>query len=189
MDSDWGFKEKRVSSSFKRLVRMPGAAGEIQFNGSEVRFVRTLESAEPEAEADAAAEVLEAQASVEEIGAGRYSILIGGRSFLVTVDGAGGVSVDGRAVEVGVYDPRELAAGGAGGAQHGRLEITAPMPGKVIRLLVETGQEVAEGDGLIVVEAMKMQNEMKSAKAGNVVEVRVAENDTVAAGDVLLVIE
>ncbi len=185
-----------MNSKFKRLVRMPGAVGEIQFDGSQVRFVRTLESpaaedqgAAAEGQGEATAEVLEAAASVEELGDGRYSILIGGRSFLVTVDGAGGVLVDGRAVEAEVYDPRELATGGTGGAQHGRLEVSAPMPGKVIRLLVEAGQEVAEGDGLIVVEAMKMQNEMKSAKAGNVVEIRVAENDTVAAGDVLLVIE
>lgn len=176
-----------MSSSFKRLVRMPGAAGEIQFDGSQVRFERTVEGSDDRAETSV--ELLEGPASVEQIGDGRYSILIGGRSFLATVDGAGGVSVNGRPVELEVYDPRELTAGGAGGAQQGRLEVAAPMPGKVIRLLVEPRQEVAEGDGLIVVEAMKMQNEMKSAKAGIVVEIRVAENDTVAAGEVLLVIE
>jgi len=63
------------------------------------------------------------------------------------------------------------------------------MPGRVIRVLVESGQEIGAGQGLIVVEAMKMQNEMKSPRAGRVVEVRAAAGATVSAGDVLVVIE
>jgi biotin carboxyl carrier protein len=63
------------------------------------------------------------------------------------------------------------------------------MPGRVIRILVEAGQDVEAGDGLIVVEAMKMQNEMKSPKAGKILEVKTATGAAVSAGDVLLVIE
>ena len=63
------------------------------------------------------------------------------------------------------------------------------MPGKVVRVLVERGQEVEAGAGLVVVEAMKMQNELKSPKAGTVVELRAAPGATVNAGDVLVVIE
>jgi biotin carboxyl carrier protein len=63
------------------------------------------------------------------------------------------------------------------------------MPGRVISLLVDPGQEVAAGEGLIVVEAMKMQNEMKAPRAGRVVAVKTVAGATVSAGDVLLVIE
>jgi biotin carboxyl carrier protein len=63
------------------------------------------------------------------------------------------------------------------------------MPGRVIRVLVEPGQHVEAGQGLIVVEAMKMQNEMKSLQAGRVAEVKAAAGATVSAGDVLVVIE
>jgi biotin carboxyl carrier protein len=71
----------------------------------------------------------------------------------------------------------------------GRQEVAAPMPGKIVRVLVNPGENVEEGQGLVVVEAMKMQNEMKSPKAGRVAEVRTSAEATVAAGDVLVVIE
>ena len=63
------------------------------------------------------------------------------------------------------------------------------MPGKVVRILVEQGAEVKQGEGVIVVEAMKMQNEMKAPKDGIIKEIRVAEGATVNAGDILVVIE
>ena len=62
------------------------------------------------------------------------------------------------------------------------------MPGKVIRVLVREGDGVEIGQGLVVVEAMKMQNEMKALRSGHVVEVRVRDGDTVTAGDVLVVL-
>ncbi|MBC7929115.1 MAG: biotin/lipoyl-binding protein, partial [Rubrivivax sp.] len=71
----------------------------------------------------------------------------------------------------------------------GRAQINAPMPGKVVRVLVEAGQAVEAGAGLVVVEAMKMQNELKSPKTGTVSEVRVEPGATVNAGDVLVIIE
>jgi biotin carboxyl carrier protein len=67
--------------------------------------------------------------------------------------------------------------------------ITAPMPGKVVRVLVAPGDAVEAGQGLVVVEAMKMQNEMKASLAGRVATVPAREGATVAAGEVLATIE
>jgi biotin carboxyl carrier protein len=77
------------------------------------------------------------------------------------------------------------SAAGAGGAQ----VVVAPMPGKVVRLLVKAGQAVKAGDGLVVVEAMKMENELRAAKDGVVKELLVAENVAVEAGAKLVVVE
>jgi biotin carboxyl carrier protein len=83
-----------------------------------------------------------------------------------------------------------LRAAGAGGAQNqGRAVVVASIPGKIVRVLVEEGAAVEAGDGLVVVEAMKMQNELKSPKAGTVVELRARAGATVNAGDVLVVVE
>jgi biotin carboxyl carrier protein len=73
--------------------------------------------------------------------------------------------------------------------EEGRKQLIAPMPGKVVRVLLGPGDEVRAGQGVVVVEAMKMQNEIKSPKAGHVVEVRVAEGATVTASQVLAVVE
>lgn len=91
---------------------------------------------------------------------------------------------------VSISDPKRLR--GSAGSDHshdGRAEIKTAMPGKVVRILVETGANVEKGDGILVVEAMKMQNEMKSPKDGVVREIRVTEGFTVNAGEVLAVIE
>jgi len=74
-------------------------------------------------------------------------------------------------------------------AIEGRQNLVAPMPGRVVRVLLRAGDEVAAGQGVIVVEAMKMQNEIKSPKSGRVVEVRVVEGATVNANQVLAVVE
>ncbi len=71
----------------------------------------------------------------------------------------------------------------------GRQNLIAPMPGKVVRVLLCSGDEVALGQGVVVVEAMKMQNEIKSPKSGRVIEVRVIEGATVNANQVLAVVE
>jgi biotin carboxyl carrier protein len=63
------------------------------------------------------------------------------------------------------------------------------MPGKVVRVLVNVGDTVDAGQGLIVVEAMKMQNEMKAARPGHVIEIRAVAGQTVGAGDTLLILE
>jgi biotin carboxyl carrier protein len=71
----------------------------------------------------------------------------------------------------------------------GRQNLVAPMPGRVVRVLLRAGDAVAAGQGVIVVEAMKMQNEIKSPKSGSVVEIRVGEGATVDANQILAVVE
>ena len=88
-----------------------------------------------------------------------------------------------------VRDPRSLRGRIPALDDHGPKKLSAPMPGKIVRVLVRPGDEVEAGAGVVVVEAMKMQNEIKSPKAGRVVEVKTKADATVAAGEVLLVIE
>jgi biotin carboxyl carrier protein len=128
------------------------------------------------------------------VGAGEYVLLHEGRVYECRVGaragGAAEVTVGARAYEVVLTDPKRLrGAAAAGGEQGGRAQIKAPMPGKVVRVLVEAGQAVEAGQGVVVVEAMKMQNELKSPKAGAVAELRAEAGATVNAGDVLAVIE
>lgn len=125
--------------------------------------------------------------SVAEVEPGVYSILADGRSFEVRVAGAS-VQVDGRKFTAEVYDPRDRSEKSSAAVGAGRQNIVAPMPGKVIRVLVREGDAVEAGQGLVVVEAMKMQNEMKALRAGHVVEVIAKDGDTVSAGDTLVVL-
>ena len=100
------------------------------------------------------------------------------------------VSVSGRSHAVTIVDPKRLRSGqNSDRHHHGVTEILAPMPGKVVRVQLEAGAEVEKGTGVVVVEAMKMQNEMKSPRAGVVVSIKVKPGDTVNAGDVLAVVE
>ncbi len=131
-------------------------------------------------------------AAITEVRPGVYSILDGTRSVEARVVASGGgytVHLDGARFEVEVFDPRDRKSASSSGAGDGPQRVAAPMPGKVIRTLVEGGSEVAAGDGLVVVEAMKMQNEMKSPKAGRVVELRTRAGETVSVGDVLVVVD
>ncbi len=93
-------------------------------------------------------------------------------------------------LEITLTDPKRLRGTATeADAVGGKAEIRTAMPGKVVRILVAKGADVQKGDGVIVVEAMKMQNEMKSPKDGAIKEIRVVEGDTVSAGDILVVIE
>jgi len=116
---------------------------------------------------------------VREIEPGVYLFFFGDKVREVRLDGS-----------IKIIDPKRLRSGqNSGGHHHGVAEIVAPMPGKVVRVQVEAGAMVEKGVGVIVVEAMKMQNEMKSPRAGVVVSVNVRPGDTVNAGDVLAVLE
>jgi biotin carboxyl carrier protein len=100
------------------------------------------------------------------------------------------VTLRGRAYAIRIVDPKRLRSGeNSHGHDHASAEITAPMPGKVVRVLVEAGAEVEAGAGILVVEAMKMQNEMKTPRAGVVTTIHAKIGDTVNAGDVLAVVE
>ena len=93
-----------------------------------------------------------------------------------------------RIFTVNIIDRKHRRAA-ADHTSEGRQQLTAPMPGKVVRVLLEPGDEVAAGQGVVVVEAMKMQNEIKSPKAGRVIEIRVTEGATVTANQVLAIVE
>ncbi len=88
-----------------------------------------------------------------------------------------------------VRDPRSLRGRSRAGDDQGPKKLTAPMPGRVVRLLAREGSEVELGAGVIVVEAMKMQNEIKSPKKGKIQQVLVGEGTAVNAGDVLAIVE
>jgi len=107
-----------------------------------------------------------------------------------TSKGTFDVTTQGRGYEVTIVDPKRLRSGqNSDRHHHGAAEIRAPMPGKVVRVHLESGAAVERGAGIVVVEAMKMQNEMKAPRAGVVVSINVKPGDTVNAGDVLAVIE
>jgi len=100
------------------------------------------------------------------------------------------VTIRGRSHAVTIVDPKRLRSGqNSDRHHHGVAEIRASMPGKVVRVQTEAGETVEKGAGVIVVEAMKMQNEMKSPRDGVIVSINVQAGDTVNAGDVLAVIE
>lgn len=121
--------------------------------------------------------------------AGVMSLAVEGRQYRCVLDGDG-VWIGGRRFEFAVDDPRSLQGRSRRGAgTEGPRAVKAPMPGRVVRMLVEAGAEVEEGQGVVVIEAMKMQNELKAPKGGLVVRVAVAVGDTVGAGDVLAVVE
>jgi len=89
-----------------------------------------------------------------------------------------------------VRDPRSLRSRrAAAGAAAGPAKILAPMPGKIVRVIAALGDEVEAGQGLVVVEAMKMQNEIKSTKKGKVTKIAVHEASAVNAGDLLAIVE
>jgi biotin carboxyl carrier protein len=131
---------------------------------------------------------------VVEVDAGTYSILLGGQSFEVRVrpGASGGLVVQAGAEEipVEVLDPRAWRGrrGAHGVEAEGRQQILAPMPGKIVRVLVRQGDAVEAGQGIVVVEAMKMQNEIRSPKSGTVERLHVAEGQAVNAGEVLAVV-
>jgi biotin carboxyl carrier protein len=95
-----------------------------------------------------------------------------------------------RDYEVSLIDPKRLrGSAGASGNTDGLVDIKTMMPGKVVRIVAGVGAEVEKGDPILVVEAMKMQNDLKAPKAGTVKEIRAVEGSTVSAGDVLAVVE
>ena len=119
---------------------------------------------------------------------GVYLVVTGGRSYEVRVDG-GSVSACQRTFRVEVVDPRRWNRDRNHRQADGVQPVAASMPGKVVRVLVSPGDLVEAGQGLIVVEAMKMQNELKALRAGRVATMTAAPGDTVNAGEILATIE
>jgi biotin carboxyl carrier protein len=123
--------------------------------------------------------------------AGVLSLLIGNESHEVVVNSLQQqVTIAGVRYAVDVRDPRSWSTRRARArVQEGPKKVFAPMPGKVVRVIAPAGTEVEQGAGVIVIEAMKMQNELKSPKKGKVAKILVAEGSPVNAGDVLAVVE
>jgi biotin carboxyl carrier protein len=169
----------------KVLVLIHGNLAELQLDrdASDWHFLYRPEGCPP----------IEGRASVVQVEPGVFSILRDGRSFEVRVvpgpEGAYSAVLNGIRSQIEIRDPRAFARKDRAGLGEGRQNVTAPMPGKVIRVLVSVGDLVEAGTGLVVVEAMKMQNEMKSPKAGRVVQLNVSDGTAVSAGEVLAVIE
>jgi biotin carboxyl carrier protein len=124
---------------------------------------------------------------------GIWSLVIGTVSHVVDVserDGVSVVEVDGETYRIRVEEETRYIIRTRGGkAATGGQVLRAPMPGKVVHVGVEVGQEVKPGDGLVVLEAMKMENEFRAAVTGTVKEIRVRPGQTVNPGDALVVIE
>jgi biotin carboxyl carrier protein len=157
-----------------------GEATPIEVAGEAGRYTVTL-----------GGEVLTVDA--RQTGEGTWSILLDGASHVVNVtdrDGTYAVAVGGERYAIRVEEESRyiIRTRGVGGGERGQV-LKAPMPGKVTLIEVAVGQSVAPGDGLIVLEAMKMENEFKAQVAGTVKEIRVAAGQPVNPGDVLVIIE
>jgi biotin carboxyl carrier protein len=129
-------------------------------------------------------------ADVAEIDPHTFSILLNGQSheIRVTPSEGGTLKLQSGSHEftAEIFDPRAWRAGRRSGAEaEGRQQIVAPMPGKVVRVLVKPGDHVEAGQALLVVEAMKMQNEIRSPKSGTIERVLAQEGQPVNAGEVL----
>lgn len=152
----------------------------IEIAGADGRFTVTMEGETRDVDARQTEE-------------GIWSILLAGGSYVAEIteqDGVYLVDVDGERYPIRVEEETRfiIRTRGARGAERGQV-LKAPMPGRVTLVEVAVGQAVAPGDGLIVLEAMKMENEFKAQVAGTVKEIRVASGQAVNPGDVLMVIE
>lgn len=154
-----------------------GRSGSIEIDGSKFRYRR------------GDGELAEGDFSLERLDAGVCAVTIGGRVYRVAPGAPGECVVNGTPVALDVFDPRALQSRRSSASSQGKANISAPMPGKVVQFLAAVGDQVEAGQGLVVVEAMKMQNEIKSPKTGRVAEVRSTPGSTVAAGQVLVVVE
>jgi biotin carboxyl carrier protein len=125
---------------------------------------------------------------------GRYfaSLLVEGKSYEVGLepkDGGYAVFLPGATLEIQLQEASRVQAAIAVKPGHGAVRLQAPMPGKIVRVLAPVGEQVSAGQGLVVMEAMKMENELRAARAGRVREVKVAEGQTVETGALLVVLE
>jgi biotin carboxyl carrier protein len=171
----------RQTAAVKREIKMNGALRHVEFappGEQSSRVTLTMDG-----------RVIEAE--VLRVSESSYSILLGGRPFEVAAEETATgllLRVNGREFQVQIVDPRSWQRGrGAGVELEGCQQLIAPMSGKLVRVLVAVGDHVDAGQGLLVIEAMKMQNELRSPKSGTV-EKLAAEGRTVNAGEILAVV-
>lgn len=134
------------------------------------------------------------EADLRRVGHASFSVLVGNRSFDFDVARDGDETVVASrtgSIRLTVADPAARRAQAAGKRREitGRVEVKAAMPGRVVNVLVSEGDQVNADQGVVVVEAMKMENEVKSPKQGKVLEVKVAAGQAVEKGQVMMVIE
>jgi biotin carboxyl carrier protein len=127
-------------------------------------------------------------ADIVEVEPGVYSVIVGLDCWEVRVAG-NEVTIGEHRLIIEIDDPREWKRSRHATDLHGHASIAAAMPGKIVRILVAVGDQVVAGQGILVVEAMKMQNELKAPRDGRVTAIEVKENDSVNAGAVLATIE
>jgi biotin carboxyl carrier protein len=167
----------------KLTAEIDGVSQEVQIK---------IDGARVLAQIDGRSYRLEARVSKQ----GFHLLMLDGRVYECRVDADAGrrelreVQIGSREFAIKLVDPKRLRGSQSVGAQaDGASQIVAPMPGKVVRVLVEQGAQVEAGEGIIVVEAMKMQNELKSPRNGTVTTLQAHAGATVNAGEVLAVIE
>jgi biotin carboxyl carrier protein len=124
---------------------------------------------------------------------GIYSLLVGGVSYVADVrdeEGACVVDIGDERYLIRVEEPTRFIIRTKGGAAagHGAQTLVAPLPGRIVHVAVRPGDRIEKGDTLLVIEAMKMENEFKAGTSGTVAEVRVEAGQPVNGGDVLVVI-
>jgi biotin carboxyl carrier protein len=164
-----------------------------------MKYIATVDGRDFQIDIDGADEVVvDEQARAVDLrpiyGTHLYSLIVDQRSYELFVErrpGSYAVMIEGDLYEVTVEDARLKRLKAMGGQQQperGVDTVTAPMPGLVVRVLVEPGDRVAESQGLVILEAMKMENEIRSPRAGVVQSLGVAPGRTVNLGDVLAVV-
>jgi acetyl/propionyl-CoA carboxylase alpha subunit len=163
----------------KYVATVNDESREVEVTGTDGRYRVTVGDAAWEVDARATA-------------SGIFSLLIGGISYVADVvdrDGVCVVEVGGELYEITVEEQTRhiIRTRGGAGAGPGSRTLTAPLPGKISRVAVRPGDAVEAGDILLVIEAMKMENEFRAGAAGTVAEVRVTVGAAVNAGDVLIV--
>jgi acetyl/propionyl-CoA carboxylase alpha subunit len=177
MAPGWG---RRLEAAVKYVATVAGTPTLVELAGGEGRYRLTIGD-----------EVWEVDARLN--AQGFCTLLVGGVSHVADVvdrDGTCVVDVGGETYEVRVEEQTRWiirTRGGAAGGGQGQT-LTAPLPGKITHVAVRAGDPVRAGDTLVVIEAMKMENEFKAAAAGTVAEVRVQPGQAVNPGDVLVVV-
>ncbi len=140
---------------------------------------------------------VEESLDILEVEPGSWSVIMGGKSVDVRLDTARNPDPDVQAFRATLYDapyefalqdPRKALLAAARGALASGGTLTAPMPGKVVKLLVKEGDLVTEGQPLLIMEAMKMQNELRSVSEGVITKVTTSEGATVETGSALITV-
>ncbi len=167
---------------------------EIQLSGVNGKTKHLVELTQKDGRCEVALNGRPVEAGAVQVSPNSVSVMLGGRSFEIhlsrSTDGSIKLQCGPHEFSAEVLDPRAWRGRRQGALEvEGRQEILAPMPGKIVRVLVSAGDAVEAGQGLLVVEAMKMQNEIRSPKNGKVERLMAREGQNVNAGEVLAWVE